>query len=186
MAKMKCSSSIHDLMCNEPILLTKVSCLHQFQISCSNVHNFLTAPCSIQVLKELPCGHKQQGPCFAPPESIFCKEDVSIQLPCSHFATIACGLPVFQRFEVLCKMPKQLLCGHYKWMKCHENPSDCGLRMKRNLSCGHSHEYTCPGKSVEDVDFLCQEIVDRRLLCGHLYQLQCGSKGKPLDDIFCR
>ena len=186
--KMKCSSSIHDQICNEHILLTKVSCLHIFRVSCSNIRKFFSDPCSIEVTKKLPCGHEQQAPCFAPPESIFCPANVSFKLPCSHQATIACGLPVFQRFGVLCNVPKQLSCGHHKLMECHENPSevDCGLRIEHTLNCGHLHEYICTGTSVEGIDFLCEEIIERRLPCGHLYQLQCGSKTKPLDEIFCR
>ena len=177
-ASMKCSGSIHMEICNVPVLVTKDSCTHEFTVPCSNVQKYSSAPCSTQVSKELPCGHTQQIPCFAAPENIFCKSDVPFQLPCSHFATVPCSLPLNRRSASLCKelTRKELLCGHQKWMKCRENPFDvdCGVMTERILKCGHSYLYTCPGKSVEDVDFLCEEKVDRRLPCGHFQKIACS------------
>ena len=177
-APMKCSSNIHKEICNVLVLVTKDSCMHEFLLPCSNVRNCSSVPCSTPVSKELPCGHIQKVPCFAAPDSIPCKADVPFQLPCSHVATVPCSLPLVQRKASLCKefVRKQLLCGHQKWMKCLKNPCEvgCGLMTERILNCGHSYWYTCPGKSVEDVDFLCEEIVDRRLPCGHLQKITCS------------
>ena len=175
-APMKCSSSIHEKICNVPVVVTKDPCMHEFLLPCSKVQSGPSFPCSTPVSMELPCGHTQQVACCAVPETVFCRKEVQFQLSCSHFTAVACGLPLIQRNASLCKevVPKQLLCEHEKLMECHENPSEvgCGLMTERILNCGHSSCYTCPGKP--DEDFLCEEVVDRQLPCGHFQKMACS------------
>ena len=175
---MQCSSSIRKEICNVLVLVTKELCMHEFLLPCSNVRNCSSIPCSTQLSKELPCGHIQEVPCFASPDYISCKADVEFQPPCSHFTTVPCGLPLMKRNASLCVeyVRKQRLCGHHKWMKCYENPYQvfCGLKTEHMLNCGHSYGYTCSGKSVEELDFICEEKVNRRLQCGHFQKIQCS------------
>lgn len=166
-------------------------CMHEFQLPCAQ-RQTRNLRCGFLILKELPCGHTQQLPCSSSSDPLPCKAEVQLELPCSHFAAIPCGLSQMQLASCMisCKVQvrKKLLCGHLKSMQCHTDPfeMDCGLMDERTLECGHVYSFICPGRSMEDVVFLCDSLVNRRLACGHFQKGMCSRPSERCNQQVTR
>lgn len=181
-----CSRNFEGVLCQELVVVTMEDCAHELKIPCSKLRSgdFL---CPFPELKKLPCGHIQRLPCSTPLDASLCDTKVEYQRSCSHFTRVPCGLPTIdrQKLDAFCTelVRKELLCGHSKWMKCNEDPSEfeCGIPDDRLLDCGHSFQYLCPGKFMDAFIFSCGRIVDRQMPCGHTQKSLCS---KPL--LQCR
>jgi hypothetical protein len=157
--------------------------MHEFKIPCSKLQKGEFPGCPFPEMKKLPCGHIQQLPCSTPLDASLCDTQVEFEMSCLHLKTIRCGLPADdrQKLAAYCTelVRKKLLCGHPKWMKCNEDPTefDCGVDAEPLLDCGHLFQYACPGKSIDAFILSCEQIVHQQMPCGHTQKITCS---KPL------
>lgn len=138
--------------------------------------------CSVKVNKALMCGHEAEDvDCSSTIKSIKCTVLTTRVLPCGHEVDYAtCGAATE---EVLCRENclKILDCGHACKMLCHEECSDCSVKVSKTLVCGHEAQ----GIECRNINknIKCTVLTKRSLPCGHVVNYECGTEAK---EIKCR
>ncbi|XP_018015187.1 NFX1-type zinc finger-containing protein 1-like isoform X2 [Hyalella azteca] len=144
-------------------------------------------PCTVDVVKELPCGHSHLVPCHLPRKSFLCpsKVDKTIE-KCRHVIEMPCHQnPAKKKCPKKCDV--RLECGHSCDQTCHVDSDPehvkylCQSPCSRNMKgCSQDHKCTlyCWQTCLE-----CNIKVEKKLPCGHKAQLACQD---PVDSYKCK
>ena len=126
--------------------------------------------CFVLVVRDMPCGHKQEMKCYKDPFFINCMSQCTKLCPKQlHKCPLRCWQVCRPCVAIETKvMPK---CGHLQPMYCHEEPENycCPQQCKKNCPAGHPCEKPC----WEDCG-ICEIMVHKGLPnCKHLPKLPC-------------
>ena len=100
--------------------------------------------CQTLVLKDLPCGHQENAPCYMVVESVHCESPCQKILPCGHSCKNKCSLGCTTDCKV--EVDKILKCGHIVQGPCFKKPEHifCShLVFKQWPNCDHEVEVHC-------------------------------------------
>ncbi|XP_041454409.1 NFX1-type zinc finger-containing protein 1-like [Lytechinus variegatus] len=108
-----------------------------------------------------------------------CRKKMEKKLPCGHFRVMKCSQdPTSVKCDVMVEKTK-LPCEHIVKLPCYMdiNSFDCPTTVRRQLQCGHFKFERCSEHGM------CSVIVSKNLPCGHIKLIECSKTDNP--DIVC-
>ncbi|XP_052100557.1 NFX1-type zinc finger-containing protein 1-like [Mytilus californianus] len=147
---------------------------HQCRRRC---HEPNPCECSVQIEKQLPCGHINLVKCYMEPSEHKCNTEVERLLKCGHTAIMHCHTKV-DSFK--CKekvIDTRSKCSHEYEKECHkskrvfEDEIKCLIQTEKTFkTCKHKIIVGCQ----TDLDKInCKEYVTKKFNCGHTVEVVC-------------
>ncbi|XP_063951776.1 NFX1-type zinc finger-containing protein 1-like [Lytechinus pictus] len=108
-----------------------------------------------------------------------CRKKMEKKLPCGHFRVMKCSQdPTSVKCDVIVEKTK-LPCEHFVKLPCYMDihSFECPTTVRRQLQCGHFKFERCSEHGM------CSVIVSKDLPCGHIKLIECSKTDNP--DIVC-